>query len=321
MTVDPDISRRSILRGSAGVVISGTAAVVASRLGSNTAVAQDATPAAADVSAYPEVVYVGAEYSFTGPAEIPGGLTRVTLQNDGAMDHHAMFFRFNDGKSMADLPAAAAAGLGGLFAIGASVGGPGSVGGGQKSTVVMDLAAGNYVILCVIPDEDGVPHAMKGMLLPLTVTDPAGAATAPVAGGTIEMADFHFEGLPEQVTAGQQVWNVVNAGEQLHELVINQLSPGVTYDQIEAIFLAPPEASPVAGMEETAMAGMEASPAGAMGPPFVAVTGVAPISPGMSNWIVADLVAGEYFAICFVPDPATGAPHFALGMIQRFTVA
>lgn len=29
---------------------------------------------------------------------------------------------------------------------------------------------------------------------------------------------------------------------------------------------------------------------------------------------------GNYVAICFIPDPATGRPHFLLGMAQQFTV-
>lgn len=323
MAKDITVDRRTILRGTAGVIAAGTAGIVTARYGLKSAIAQDASPVTTDISAYPEVIYTGKEYAFEGPVEIPGGLTRVTLRNEGTMDHHAMFFRFNDDKSMADLPAAAAQGLGGLFAIGASLGGPGSIGAGEQSTVIMDLPEGNYVILCVIPDDDGIPHAMKGMLLPLTVTAPAASPAAPTASGTVELADFHFMGLPEQVPAGQQIWNVVNAGQQLHEIVIARLAPGVTYEQVESMFMAPPAASPAAGMEGTAMAGMEmeASPAAAMGAPFTAIAGVAPISPGMSNWIVADLTAGDYFAICFIPDPATGAPHFALGMIQALTVS
>ena len=56
-------------------------------------------------------------------------------------------------------------------------------------------------------------------------------------------------------------------------------------------------------------------------PPFTSITGIAPASPGTQGWLVLDLAAGEYAAICFVPDTETGAPHFALGMIAPFTVA
>jgi hypothetical protein len=41
----------------------------------------------------------------------------------------------------------------------------------------------------------------------------------------------------------------------------------------------------------------------------------------VANYLELDLAAGDHFAICFVPDFETGAPHFALGMIAPFTVA
>jgi hypothetical protein len=44
------------------------------------------------------------------------------------------------------------------------------------------------------------------------------------------------------------------------------------------------------------------------------------MSTGFTVWSVFDFEPGDYFAICFVPDPASGAPHFALGMIAPFTV-
>jgi len=45
------------------------------------------------------------------------------------------------------------------------------------------------------------------------------------------------------------------------------------------------------------------------------------MSPEFTNFAVPDLKTGEYFAICFVPDVATGAPHFPLGMMMGFTVS
>ncbi len=45
------------------------------------------------------------------------------------------------------------------------------------------------------------------------------------------------------------------------------------------------------------------------------------MSPGETNYAVLDLAAGDYIAICFVPDAETGAPHFALGMIAGLTVS
>ncbi len=43
--------------------------------------------------------------------------------------------------------------------------------------------------------------------------------------------------------------------------------------------------------------------------------------PGQVGWLTLDLPAGEYAALCFIPSAANwGAPHFALGMLNGFTV-
>jgi len=304
------------MRVAVGLTAGGALALTGLRSGHWSVFAQDATPGAG-VDAYPEVAYTAVEYSFTGPVEFASGLTRISLTNNGTMDHHAMLFKLNDGKSVADLAAAFEQGLPGLFAIGASIGGPGSIGPGRTATVIQDVAAGNYIMMCLIPDTDGIPHVAKGMALPITVTAGAEASTAPApqAQGTIELTDFHFAGLPESLPAGQHLWEVKNNGQQLHELVVYRQASGVTFEQVQAILMA--EATPA-----TPMAGMdESTPMATEAPPFEAVTGWAPANPGMSGWVVADLEAGDYFAICFVPDSATGAPHFALGMIQPFIVA
>lgn len=319
-------TRRDVLRFAAGLT-AGTALALSGSWAGRQVFAQDGSPAAGEgIEAYPEVVYTGVEYQFDGPAEFASGLTRVTFQNNGQMDHHVMMFKFNDGKSMADLPAAFEQGLPGLFSIGTSIGGPGSIGGGITTTVIQDVPAGNYVFLCLIPDEDGIPHAAKGMALPVTVTQGTSTATPPTADGTIELVDFHFMGLPESVPAGRYIWEVKNSGQQLHEIVIYKNAPGVTFEQVQAILMAS-EATPAAEMGDmdhsgTPMAAqVEGSPAAAQGAPFVGVNGWAPAFPGASGWMIADLEAGDYFAICFVPDPASGAPHFALGMIQQLTVS
>jgi hypothetical protein len=154
---------------------------------------------------------------------------------------------------------------------------------------------------------------MLGMYAPLEVTEPASDAGAPTAEMTVDMVDFAFEMPTMEVASGPQIWEIPNVGEQIHELVVLQLQPGVTFDQVMAM-LNPGAATPAAGAE--------ASPAAMeMAPPFQAVGGVAPMHPSYANWAVLDLQPGEYVAICFVPDPETGAPHFALGMIMPFSVS
>ena len=273
--------------------------------------AQEATPAAGD---YPEVVVVAAEYRFEMPASTPGGLTRLTMRNEGAEDHHAMFMRVNDGSTLEDLQAALETpDLGAIFAVSTSLGGP-EVSPGGEASVIADLEPGRYMVICVIPDAEGVPHYLMGMQAPLEVGEVEGTQAPPEADMTVELVDFAFV-MPEMdVAPGQHVWEVPNIGEQIHEMVILQLAEGVTPDQVQAIFQAPPATPGAGGATPVAMPEM-AGP-----PPFTVIGGVAPMSPGYTNWAILDLEAGDYIAICFVPDPATGAPHFALGMIMPFTV-
>jgi hypothetical protein len=306
------LTRRMALRYA---VVAGTSKLL-EQYGVREVAAQEGTPVtASSLDDYPEVVIVGADFSFELPASIPGGLTRLTLQNDGDVDHHAMFMRLNDDADMADLEAALSTpDPGPIFAVSQSLGGP-EVGPGLQASVIADLTPGQYMVICIVPEMDGTPHYMMGMYAPLEVTEPAGSASPPAADMTVDLVDFAFEMPTMEVPAGPQIWEAPNVGEQLHEMVIFQLAPGVTLEQVEAIFTTLPEpgGTPVA---ETAMATPPPGP-----PPFTLVGGVAPMSPGFTNWAVLDLEPGDYLANCFVPDPVSGKPHFELGMIMPFTVS
>ena len=45
-----------------------------------------------------------------------------------------------------------------------------------------------------------------------------------------------------------------------------------------------------------------------------------PEDKGGAGFVSFDLPAGDYAAICQIPDPASGKPHLALGMAKGFTV-
>jgi hypothetical protein len=44
------------------------------------------------------------------------------------------------------------------------------------------------------------------------------------------------------------------------------------------------------------------------------------MQPGGSAVFTADLAAGDYAFICFVPDAKDGKPHLMHGMTQQFAV-
>lgn len=120
--------------------------------------------------------------------------------------------------------------------------------------------------------------------------------------------DYAFEGVPETVPAGTVALNLTNEGEELHEMIIFQKPEGDTR--------SPEELLNDPAMEES-------------GPPPAGFTFAA---PGETGTGLAQLEAGSYFAVCFIPlgstpdaeEPAegdeSGPPHFTQGMVAEFTV-
>jgi uncharacterized cupredoxin-like copper-binding protein len=136
---------------------------------------------------------------------------------------------------------------------------------------------------------------------------PAGPAITVVA------TDYHFGGLPTTVPVGTTL-SLVNEGQELHELVMFRKNDGVTQSFEELLQLPDEEALQ-----------------------YVTMVGEMPLfaAPGQTaEGVLALTQEGEYIALCFIPqgmtefpsesaDPSSfpsGPPHFALGMVQTFTV-
>ncbi len=276
--------------------------------GSPTATTAAATTTSTTVAAAAkinEVAVSAADFSYDLPASIPAGLTAITLENTSAAEaHQAQLLLLNDGVTAADFAAAAQESEEAVFALVSFAGGPGPAApeGGSQATV--DLEAGQYMVVCFIPSPDGVPHIAKGMVQPLEVTPSSGpAATPPKADAEVTLKDFGFDA-PATIDAGTTTIAVINAGPQPHEMGVVKLAEGVTPEQVQAIFSAPP--------------GGEA-PAGP--PPFTDAGGFQAIGPGGEGWATVEFEAGATYAlVCFVPDAATGAPHVALGMLDFIEV-
>lgn len=260
----------------------------------NQAVASDSADSAAPGA---NVVTVTAtNYSFDAPAEIPAGLTTIHLVTSGPEMHHATFIRLEDGKSFDDFKQAMQKG-GPPPSWAVMAGGPNPPRPGGTTDETQLLEPGSYVIICVIPGPDGVPHIAKGMMRPITVV-PSSAAQAPepAADVTVKLADYSFES-SKPLTAGKHVIRIENVGAQPHELVLARLAPGKT-------------ASDLAAWVEK----MDGPP------PGEPLGGVATIHAGGVGFITVDVTPGDYAFLCFVPDAKDGKPHVAHGMMQDFKV-
>ncbi len=263
----------------------------------------------------PTVPVTAADFSFSLPETIAGGLVRLQLTNFGQDSHHLQVVKLNQGVSQQQFqetlqetlqafPQEGEAALSRIFQIIAFAGGPSGIGPGGQSEAVVDLQAGDYVLLCFIAGADGIPHLAKGMVQPLTVTAPPSDRPAePEALGTVGLNDFTFSGVPTTLPEGRTTLKVTNQGQEPHEMTVLRLE-GINAQQALEILTAPP--------------GGEA-PSGP--PPFKDAGGFQAIMPGQSGWATLDLQAGENSAVCFVPSPANEvAPHLALGMITPITV-
>ena len=270
-----------------------------------------------------ELAIVAREFSYEAPATIPAGPVRITLTNQGKEEHMAQIAKLADGTSLDQLLAALMQNdFAAAFKMMTLVGGPTAVLPGKEQEVAAVLDPGNYALLCFVSSPDGIPHLAKGMVAQLKVTEPASPGQLPPADAELTAEDFRFVGV-DSLSAGRHVIHLTNKGPQAHEAGIVSLAPGFTVDDLRSMVTAtpPPEtAAPGGPGASPSPGGPGASPPAGAAPPVISAGGIAALQPGRDGTLTVNLPAGNYAWICFVPDPASGKPHAALGMIGQLTV-
>jgi hypothetical protein len=259
----------------------------------------DAPPATAAAAApAPEILTVTAsDYKFDAPDQIPAGLVTVRLTNRGPSPHHVQLLRLGEGKTAADFQAAVQKGAMPTWALPAGGPNPPEVGG--TSEVRLPLEAGEYVMVCFIPDTAGVPHMAHGMVRPLRVTaatETATSAADTTADVEMRLVDYDFK-LSAPLTPGHHVVRVVNAAKQPHEVVFVRLAPNK---------------SP---MDFARWGEHQVGPA-----PGTLHGGISGIMPGTVAYVSVDLPAGDYALLCFVPDMKDGKAHYVHGMRKQIKI-
>lgn len=246
----------------------------------------------AEVSPPPLVRVVATGMTFTAPSRIDGGRVRVRLVNEGEAWHEVLITRLPPGTSVQDYLAGARAGED-FPAAAVDHGGPGIVAPGDSSEVVLDLAAGEYAIVCWTDN-----HVMAGMIAPLAVSNgPAEAADVPqqpVADGAIALQEFAFAHA-EPLRPGPQLVRVRNEGQRPHDLALYRLAPGRTLQDF-GVWYATRE-----------------GPA-----PATPIGGTSTLAPGRTVWLPLSLTPGHYFMACGTPEG--DQIHAQLGMIEEFEI-
>ena len=103
-------------------------------------------------------------YKFTLSKPLTAGKHVIRIANKGSQVHEAVMFRLENGKTGKDIFNWVGGGLQGPPPA-VPVGGISAESPGMSNLVPIDFAAGNYALICFVPDAgDGQPHAAHGMI-------------------------------------------------------------------------------------------------------------------------------------------------------------
>lgn len=268
--------------------------------GGDRSATDDAASSAAAPAAPREIRFVANDFTFEGPTTVEAGLVTLVLDNQGETWHHLQLVKLPAGMTIEQFQAGMTqmqpgAPLPPWFDEAGGVNPPPP---GEPARVTQHLDAGEYVVLCFVDTPDRVPHVMKGMIQPLTVT-PASVEVAglPATDLSLTLVDYAFS-FSAPPTAGTHVIRVENAATQAHEIALFRFEEGKTMDDLMA------------------WAETYEGPA-----PVVAAGGVPGMRPGQAVNIEVTLTPGEYVALCFLPDATDGQLHMVHGMVLPFTVS
>jgi hypothetical protein len=125
--------------------------------------------AAAAAAPNADVSLVLSDYTFTFDKPLTAGRHTIKVENTATQDHEIELVRLDAGKTLADFEKWLGAGMAGP-APGSAVGGIAGMQPGTVNYFDVDLAPGEYVAICFVPDQkDGKPHLMHGMVKQFSV--------------------------------------------------------------------------------------------------------------------------------------------------------
>jgi hypothetical protein len=241
---------------------------------------------------------VATDYTFTNESgAVAAGPVTVRLRNDGNEPHQVQL-----GRTRGDVTPEqfmdvfhTQGELAALQMLDWS-GGVNAIAPGTTGEATSVLESGSYLMVCFVPDAQGVSHIDHRMVSSLDV-GPKGDATEPVADQRVTLADYSVT-MPTGFT-GHDTYEVTNDGQEPHELILLRLKDGKTFEDLAAY-----------------AAGGNKGEA-----PYDFAGGVSALQPGASAWTPLDLAAGSYVALCVITSPTTMQQHVQMGMVTPFTVS
>jgi hypothetical protein len=179
---------------------------------------------------------------------------------------------------------------------------PAEIADSAKTVVDAYIASGanDFTVFFKYPDEMSAIESFDEEHCGITSDDeeppdPAVVSIDPAATRVVvDATDFHFQFEPP-TAAGRYSFVMANDGAEPHMMVLAQMEPGVTLDQVMA-----------SEGEQGLVQSFESVPSG----------------PGGESVVTADLTAGHWVLVCPLPSQANDMqPHAALGMVHEWDVS
>lgn len=243
------------------------------------------------------------EFSYKQTGSITAGMASLTFRNAGTLDHMALFALLKPGATVQQAFDAISKNQDpSAFFADAPDRSPVVLTPGEKTEMITDLfKPGTYAMLCFIPAADGMPHAAKGMLGEVKVSEGTPAPANIASDGDILVGNGTMT-LPSKMSTGKGTFKVVPEGSGGHSVQIVRLNAGKTYEDLDKYFSEKYEENKAVGEAPGQVAAISTT-----------------VLPGETLYLVLDLAAGNYAAACGEgegPDE-----HDAKGEKATFTVA
>lgn len=179
------------------------------------------------------------EYEFEIGGEPVAGTLTIDVTNEGEEWHEIVMAKLQDGKTLDDVRSA-------LEEAGEDED-PFDEFGDENGRVIDDLGgsqfpgtsyqitgssivAGDYALICFVPDAEGKPHFSLGMLSEFTIAE-GSADEAPEADVTFTADDEKLDG-PKQIPAGETTMRIVNDSASTRELGLLRVKDGKTMKDV-----------------------------------------------------------------------------------------
>jgi hypothetical protein len=190
------------------------------------------------------------DFEFQVEGEPTAGSVSIAVENLGSEIHEIGMARLVDGHTVEEVRAALeTAGededpLAGLVEEGSVIDELGGIQApGTAYTISGDgIEAGEYVLICFIPNSEGVLHAQLGMVSGFTIAE-GDADPGPGPDVSYAVSDDGVDG-PGELTAGNTVIEIVNDSSTNREITLFKVKEGSTLDDVGAFFEAADEGPP-----------------------------------------------------------------------------